>query len=58
MITGTQLRMPNSFDPDQDRHNVGPGLDPNSLQRLTADNNPGTTTVTLPLNSFSALHRT
>ena len=27
----------NSFDPDQDRHNVGPDLGPNCLQRLSAD---------------------
>ena len=28
----------NSLDPDQDRHFVGPDLDPNCLQRLSADN--------------------
>ena len=27
----------NSLDPDQDRHSVGPGLGPNRLQRLIAD---------------------
>ena len=27
----------NSFDPDQARHFVGPDLDPNCLQRLSAD---------------------
>ena len=30
--------MSNSFDPDQARHFVGPGLGPNYLQRLSADN--------------------
>ena len=29
--------MPNSLDPDQDRHSVGPDLGPNCLQRLSAD---------------------
>ena len=29
--------MSNSSDPDQDRQNVGPDLDPNCLQRLSAD---------------------
>ena len=35
------IRMSNSLDPDQARHFVGPDLDPNSLQRLSADNNNG-----------------
>ena len=30
--------MSNSLDPDQARHFVGPDLDPNCLQRLSADN--------------------
>ena len=29
--------MSNSLDPDQARHYVGPDLDPNCLQRLSAD---------------------
>ena len=29
--------MSNSLDPDQARHYVGPGLGPNCLQRLSAD---------------------
>ena len=29
--------MPNSFDTDQDPHSVGPDLDPNCLQRLSAE---------------------
>ena len=29
--------MSNVLDPDQDRQNVGPDLDPNRLQRLSAD---------------------
>ena len=29
--------MSNSFDPDQDRHSVGPDLGPNCLQMLSAD---------------------
>ena len=29
--------MSNNLDPDQDRHFVGPDLDPNCLQRLSAD---------------------
>ena len=32
------IRVSNSLDPDQDRRFVGPGLDPNCLQRLSADN--------------------
>ena len=31
------IRVSNSFDPDQDRHSVGPDLGPNCLQRLLAD---------------------
>ena len=30
-------RVSNGFDPDQDRHTVGPDLGPNCLQRLSAD---------------------
>ena len=30
-------RLLNCFDPDQDRHSVGPVLSPNCLQRLSAD---------------------
>ena len=29
--------MSNGFDLDQDRHSIGPDLDPNYLQRLPAD---------------------
>ena len=31
------IRMSSSLDPDQARHVVGPDLDPNCLQRLSAD---------------------
>ena len=31
------IRVSNGLDPDQDRHYVGPDLDPNCLQRLSAD---------------------
>ena len=31
------IRVANGFDPDQDRRSVGPDLDPNCLQRLSAD---------------------
>ena len=31
------IRVSNVLDPDQDRQNVGPDLDPNRLQRLSAD---------------------
>ena len=31
------IRVSNSLDPDQDRHSVGPDLDPNCLQGLLAD---------------------
>ena len=31
------IRVSNSLDPDQARQNVGPDLDPNGLQRLSAD---------------------
>ena len=30
------IRVSNNLDPDQDQHSVGPDLDPNCLQRLTA----------------------
>ena len=30
------IRVSNGLDPDQDRHSVGPDLDPNCLQRLSA----------------------
>ena len=32
------IRVSNSLDPDQTRYFVGPGLCPNCLQRLSADN--------------------
>ena len=31
------IRVSNSLDPDQDLHSVGPDLDPDCLQRLSAD---------------------
>ena len=31
------ISVSNGLDPDQDRHFVGPDLDPNCLQRLSAD---------------------
>ena len=31
------IRVSNGCDPDQERHSVGPDLDPNCLQRLSAD---------------------
>ena len=31
------FRVSNSLNPDQDRHSVGPDLDPNCLQRLSVD---------------------
>ena len=31
--------MPNTLDPDQTRLNVGSDLDPNSLQKVSADDN-------------------
>ena len=33
---GNSLRVPNGSDPDQDRYNVGLGLGPNCLKRLSA----------------------
>ena len=36
-IVNESLRMLNSLVPDQARHFVGPGLDPNCLQRLMTD---------------------
>ena len=33
------IRESSGFDPDQDRHSVGPDLGPNCLQRLSADIN-------------------
>ena len=30
--------MSNGLDPDQDAHSVSPDLDPNCLQRFSADN--------------------
>ena len=34
---GMHIRVSNHMDPDQDRHYVGPDLDQNCLQRLSAD---------------------
>ena len=31
------IRVSNDLDPDQDRRSVGPDLDPNCFQRLSAD---------------------
>ena len=31
------LEVSNNLDPDQEKHFVGPDLDPNCLQRLSAD---------------------
>ena len=36
ILSGT---LSNCLDPDQDRQNVGPDLDPNRLQRLSATTN-------------------
>ena len=33
----TSIRVPNSLNPDQDQHSVGPDLGPYCLQRLLAD---------------------
>ena len=44
--------MSNSLDPDQDRHFVGPDLDLNSLQMLSADDIVG---PDLDLNSLQML---
>ena len=30
------IRVSNGLDPDQDRHSVGPDLDPNCLERISA----------------------
>ena len=38
-LSGTLIRELNCLDPDQDRHYVGPGLGPNCLQRLSAEDN-------------------
>ena len=35
------IRVSNGFDPDQDRHSVGPDLVPNCLQGLSADDESG-----------------
>ena len=32
------IKASNSLDPDQAQHSVGPDLDPNCLQKLSADN--------------------
>ena len=36
-LRNTIIRVSNSLDPDQARHFVGPDLDPNCLQKLSAD---------------------
>ena len=37
-ISGTLIiRVSYILEPDQDRHSIGPDLDPNCLQRLSAD---------------------
>ena len=33
----TTIQVSSNLDPDQDRHNVSPDLDPNCLKRLLAD---------------------
>ena len=35
------IRVSNGLNPDQDRHSVGPDLDPNCLQRLSVDDKGG-----------------
>ena len=44
--------MSNSLDQDQAKHNVGPYLGPNCLQRLSADKSPqaGKAPVTATIN--------
>ena len=37
VLSGTLPECQTFLDPDQDRHSVGPDLDPNCLQRLSAD---------------------
>ena len=44
------IRVSNSLDPDQARRFVGPDLDPNCLQRLSADD-----TSRQRVNTFSVL---
>ena len=36
---GNSIRVSNILDPDKARNFVGPDLDPNCLQRLSADDN-------------------
>ena len=36
--TVNTIRVSNSLDPDKAQHSVGPDLDPDCLQRLSADN--------------------
>ena len=36
LIWGSAISVSNGLDPDQDRYYVGPDLDPNCLQRLSA----------------------
>ena len=36
-LSETLVRVSSSLDPDQGRHSFGPDLDPNCLQRLSAD---------------------
>ena len=44
------IRASNSLDPDQDRHYVGPGLGPNCLQRLSADDKKRKEFITRTVN--------
>ena len=37
LISADAFRASNSLDPDQDQHYVCPDLDPNCLQRISAD---------------------
>ena len=36
-LIGNTIRASNNLDPDQDRHSVGPDLDPKCLQCLSAE---------------------
>ena len=43
------IRMSNCLDADQAQHSVGPDLDPNCLQRLSADDTCHSLRLTLPI---------
>ena len=52
------IRVPNSLDPDQARHSVGPDLGPSCLQKLSADNTGDKVLISIMILIIVNSHRT